>query len=284
MRPIPIVLVLLASAMPFATGNAPPVPVAEHPTESVLGEPVAFTSQSYDPDGSIVATSWEFSDDGRIYAGSSVVKVLQFAGLHTIVLRVTDDLGAVASREIQVLVHAPIMGGRATAVRAGGATLADTGDVSTTQQETETAADGELRNGGIRIARLSSEVITISDAQGPRAVARADVGYVYIPVPVGYVLVTGIEAESIVGCRFPTIVNAKFSQIRLNDGTPVGLAGDVPPNTQIALPGVGTLVLNAQETTPDGRLAVTALRLVTPAGVTEVARAEAGVEHCPYAP
>lgn len=282
MRALVLTAVLLVAGVPFASGNAPPVAVANVQATALVGEPIAFVSASYDPDGAIVSTTWEFSDDGRTYSGASVTKVLLFPGLHTIVLRVRDDLGATASKDVQVLVQAPLMKGRATAVRAGDTTLADTGDVSTSQQITQTAAEGELRNGGIRFARLSSEVHTVSDSQGPRAVARADVGYVHIPLPIGYVLVTGIEAEAIVGCSFPTLVNAKFGQIRLNDGNQLGVAGDVPANTQVPLPGVGALVLNAQEMTADGRLAVTALRLETPAGVTEVARAEAGVEHCPY--
>jgi hypothetical protein len=213
--------------------------------------------------------------------GESITKALAFAGLHTVVLRVRDDLGATDALTLEVLVHAPRMLGRATALRLDETRVADTGEVDTAQQTHEQAADGEVRNGQLRVARLASEVRTVSDAQGPRAVARADAGYVYVPVPIGYILLTGVEAEAIVGCSFPTIATSKFTQVRLNDA-PLVPPGEVARNTMVVVPGVGTVTLNAQELGQDGRLAVIAFRLATPDGLVEVARAEAGVLRCPY--
>lgn len=66
LRPASIVALLVALAFsPLAVANAPPIPVALAQPEAVLGEPVTFTSASHDPDGTIAATSWEFSDGAR---------------------------------------------------------------------------------------------------------------------------------------------------------------------------------------------------------------------------
>ena len=269
-------MTLVAGALP-ATANAPPTAAADAPREALLDERVLFRDASVDPDGEIVAVAWEFSD-GRTLEGSSVTKVLAYAGVHSITLRVRDDDGASAETTFEVLVHAPAMQGRATALRVGDATLGDTGEVRTTQHEDHADAVGEAGRGQLRVAALETSLRTLEH----RAVARADIGWAYIPVPIGYVLLTGIEAEAIVGCAYPTIANAKFTQLRLNDG-PLVPPGDVAPNTHVALPGGGSLTLNAQEWVGD-KLAVTASRHVAADGVvTELARAEAGVSHCPFA-
>lgn len=194
-------------------------------------------------------------------------------------LRVRDDAGAVASLDVTILVRAPLMQGRAFALEGpDGATFADTGDVETTQQTDHADAVGTFSHGAIRVAGLDASLRTL-DA---RTVARATVESVHVPVPIGYVLVTGIESEAIVGCDFPLMRSVKITQLRLNDA-PLVPPGEVPPNTSVALPDGGTLTLNVQERAGD-RLASIALRLTdaTGARVLEVAHAEAGVTYCPF--
>ena len=278
MRIAAFALALVVGIMPSVAANAGPVLGFSAPSEAVLFEPLVFTSTSHDPDGTIASTTWEFSDSGRTKSGAVVTHAFGWPGLHTVTLRVRDDAGAEASVDIPVLVHATLMQGRAYALRGGDATLADTGDVATAQHTDHGAAAGEWRHGQLRVAGLDATLRTLQD----RAVARADVGYVYVPVPIGYILITGIEAESIVGCDHPTIVNSKFTQVRLNDGALVP-PGSVPPNTRVQVPGAGTLDLNVQESMGD-RISVAAVRFTALDGqVLEAAHAEAGVSYCPFA-
>lgn len=277
MRPVMLALVVALALPPLAAANEAPVAQAEVQAEARLREPVLFTSTSHDADGTIVATTWEDSD-GRTRAGASVVIAFQYPGVHTVTLRVTDDAGATSALEIAIMVHAPLMHGRAYALRAGDATFADTGDVVTQYQTDHADAVGAWNQGALRVAGLDATLRTLDE----RAVARTDVGYVYIPLPIGYVLITGIEAESIVGCEYPTIRNAKFTQVRLND-SPLVPPGDVAPNTRVPLPGGALLELNVQEAPSLDRLSSIAVRFTSTEGVVhEIAHTEAGVSHCPW--
>lgn len=277
MRPVALALALALplAAMPLAGANQPPVPSALAPATARLHEPVTFTSTSVDPDGTIVSTTWEDSD-GRTKSGTSVTMSFAFAGVHTIVLRVTDDAGATSSLDVPIEVVPTLMHGRAYALRADDETFADTGDHTTTQDEDFGASVGGVSQGALRVAAMETTLRTLDD----RAVARADVGFVRIPHPLGYFLATGIEAESIVGCGYTTIAQARLGQLRFNDATLA--AGTVAPNTRVDVPGGPSLVLNAQEWRGD-RLAVTAIRILSPSGAIDVAHAEAGVTACPYA-
>lgn len=212
MRLALLAVALVLSSIPHAGANAAPVAVAVAPAEARLNEPIVFASASYDPDGTIVSTTWEFSD-GRMVSGTSVTKRLDYAGLHTITLRVTDDLGALTAIELQVRILPPTMHGRAYALRVGDERFADTGDISTTQHTTTLASIGDTRYGQLRFAALDGELRTLEN----RAIARATVEHLYIPVPVGYILVTGIESYAVVGCDYPSLLSARFTQVRLND-------------------------------------------------------------------
>lgn len=277
MRILLLAVALLLAPVPHAAANEAPIAIASFPSEARVGEPIVLTSLSYDPDGEIASTTWEFSDDGRTKSGASVTKAFGWPGLHGVILRVTDDSGAQAQLELRVLVRAPLMHGRAYAALALGETAADTGEVSTTQQDETLATVAEYRSGGLRVSGLDGQVNTY---QG-RAVARASVGLARIPNPFGYLLVTGVETLSIVGCGEPPLTWARFGQVRLNDA--VLVAGEVPPNTRVDVPGAGTLELNIVETIGD-RASVVAIRFTALDGeITELAHAEAGVSHCPYA-
>lgn len=269
-----IVAILLT--LPLVHANAPPTALADAPSESVLGEPLTFTDLSVDPDGVIVRSEWEFSD-GRTIVGRSVTRALGYAGPHTITLRVTDDAGATSATEVLVVVHAPRMHGRAYALASSTGAIADTGDVATEEPSTRAAPMGEARHGQLRLAGLDAEMRTVEN----RAIARASVGHVYVPLPIGYLLLTGVESEALATCDGMARA-AKFTQVRLNDA-PLVPPGEVAPNTRVPIPGGGMLVLNAQDVSAPDRLGVTAARLLLPGEAPiEVAHAEAGVTHCPY--
>lgn len=277
-RVLAVVFLLVVAALPaVASGNLPPVAAATaSPSEAVLGQPILFADGSADPDGEIVRRVWTFTD-GRSVEGREVRHVPPYAGLHTVRLEVTDDAGAVAWTELQVLVRAPLMHGRAVAARMGEAALADTGEMEAETHATRTADFGGARHGQLRLAGLDVEVRAVEN----RAIARASAGYLVVPLPVGYVLVTGIETESLATCACTTLTS-KFTQVRLNDD-PLVPPGAVPPNTVVALPGGSSLALNVQERSEEGRDVVVGVRWTSPLGdVAEIARAESGVSHCPW--
>lgn len=282
-RSLAVVLALVALALGQATlasANQPPIARASvSPLEARLFEPVLFVDESEDPDGSVVRSVWTFSD-GRDVEGRVVTRAFGYAGVHTIELRVYDDAGAGSMLSIPVLVRAPIVHGRAIALATPAASVADTGDVATTHQSSVSRTVGEARHGQLRAAGLDAEVTTLHDP--PRAIARATVGLVHIPVPIGYVRASGVEAYVVHGCGWPTMLSATFQQLRLNDN-PIVPPGEVAPNTRVDLPGGGALVLNAQEALSPGVVALTALRVLVPGQAPiDVARAVAGASHCPY--
>lgn len=272
-----ILALVLATLAPPAAANQAPTAIASAQAEAVLGEPVVFTSLSTDPDGMIVSHIWT-DTDGRDLHGAVITRAFDFPGVHTMSLRVTDDAGAMAFTEIQVLVHATLLHGRAYALQTPSGTRADTGDVVTPYHTETTASEGEVRNGGLKIAALDAKLRTLNE----RAIARADAAFVHVPIPIGSIRITGIEAEAFVSCTGTTLA-ARFTQIRLNDA-PIVPPGEVPPNTRVAIPGGGEIVLNAQETVAPDRVSVTAARVLLPGQAPiEIAHAEAGVTHCPFA-
>ncbi len=267
-------LLALAATPANAAANVPPVAQASaSPGEAVLGQLVTFTDLSTDTDGTIVRSVWTFTD-GRDVVGTTVLRAFDYPGVHTIGLRVTDNDGASATTEIQVLVRAPLMRGHATGVGSGAASFADTGDVATTQQTTTRADAAAASFGQLRAAGLDAEVRTVSD----RAIATASVAYVYIPVPIGYILATGVETEALATCSGTTIA-AKFTQLRLNDA-PLVPPGEVPQDTRIDLPGGIVIELNVH-TSSEGLEGATAMRVLVPGQApVEIAHAIAGVAYC----
>lgn len=284
MRPAPVValFVLVASSLAHADGNQPPIASGHaDATDVVLGQRVTFISTSTDPDGVIVETAWEFSD-GRAVRGAEVTTVFQYPGVHEVRLAVRDDAGAWGNAAFFVLVRAPVLSGRAVALALGDSAYADTGEVRKEYQENETrAALGEVARGGLRAAALDASVVTYTTPE--RVVARANVGLVHIPHPLGFFHVTGVEAEARVECATPAVLFSDVAKLRLNDA-PIVPPGQVPPNTRVDLPGGVTLVLNEQEGTGAGPARVVALRvLVDGESVAELGRAEAGIAYCPVA-
>jgi len=280
-------LLILTTTLPavvVAAGNAAPIVQAEaSATRVVMGQQVTLTSTSYDPDGSVVETRWSFWD-GRDMLGTSVTRSFDFPGSLTITLRVTDDEGATASTDIRIEVVQPKMHGHAWAFSGARQRAGDSGNLwayGPTSQRSEVG----YQNGQLRVDAADGHVFTADDPAGggPRAIARTAVGYVYIPVPVGYILLTGVESELHAHCEGATLATAKFSQVRLNDA-PLVPPGEVPPDTRIELPGAITVRLNVpgELTGQPDRHGVTAAIISIPgeADIT-IAHAEAGVSDCP---
>ncbi|HLG15115.1 MAG TPA: PQQ-binding-like beta-propeller repeat protein [Blastocatellia bacterium] len=87
-----------------ALGNQPPR--ASIRASAVFGPPpltVAFDADASDPDGRIIAYSWEFGD-GSASSEQSVSHTYAAAGNFTVRLRVTDDGGATASDSLTITV------------------------------------------------------------------------------------------------------------------------------------------------------------------------------------
>jgi hypothetical protein len=66
-------------------------------------------TSSVDPDGTIVAYSWDFGD-GAMSTASEPVHTYSAAGTYTVTLTVTDNEGLTGTAQTQVQVSAPIAG------------------------------------------------------------------------------------------------------------------------------------------------------------------------------
>ena len=80
-----------------ANGNQPPVASSGGPYSGVVAQNVAFSGNgSFDPDGSVSTYSWSFGDGGT---GSGVSPTHNYAsaGTYSVILTVTDNLGAPTS-------------------------------------------------------------------------------------------------------------------------------------------------------------------------------------------
>ncbi len=94
----------------LAVGNDPPTAdFSWSPASVTTVVDAQFTSQSLDPDGTIVSWTWDFGDGG---SGSGPVVDHRYSalGTYTVVLLVTDDNGATASvsKEMSVINSRPV--------------------------------------------------------------------------------------------------------------------------------------------------------------------------------
>jgi PKD repeat protein len=93
--------------------NIPPVAIFDSvPATPQTGETVQFDgSASYDPDGTVVAWSWDFGDGSAITSASPFASHSYSApGNYTVTLNVTDDGGATGqtSQEVHVIPVSPV--------------------------------------------------------------------------------------------------------------------------------------------------------------------------------
>ena len=99
------------SAPPHLADNISPVAVIDPAEQTITaGEAATFNaSASFDEDGKIINYTWNFGDQNPTLArhasqGPSAQHVFHEAGLYTITLSVTDNMGATSSVEAQVRV------------------------------------------------------------------------------------------------------------------------------------------------------------------------------------
>ncbi len=85
-------------------GNLPPLAELADDLKVDQAAPlqVKFTSVSSDPDGTIVATKWDFGD-GEQAEGAAVTHVFVNEGSFAVTLTVTDDDGASAQAKVSVV-------------------------------------------------------------------------------------------------------------------------------------------------------------------------------------
>jgi hypothetical protein len=88
------------------SGNQPPVASAGPNLSVAVGSSASFSgAASYDPDGSIVSYLWAFGD-GTTASGVSVSHSYTSAGVYTVTLTVTDNLGATSTASVSATVTA----------------------------------------------------------------------------------------------------------------------------------------------------------------------------------
>jgi Metal-dependent hydrolase len=92
---------------PPPPANQPPtVTVSASPTSGIAPLPVSFSSNSSDPDGSIVSYNWTFGD-GQTATQPFTSSTYASAGTYTARLTVTDNQGATASASVVITVSTP---------------------------------------------------------------------------------------------------------------------------------------------------------------------------------
>lgn len=90
--------------------NVRPFAVASAPRRAPAGSLVSFDgSQSFDPDGAVVAYRWAF-DDGQVLEGVVVERTFGTVGATDVVLTVIDDRGAIDAARFRHVVQAPAAG------------------------------------------------------------------------------------------------------------------------------------------------------------------------------
>jgi PKD domain len=165
---------------PPQPNHAPTANFAAVPGSPLTGEEVTFVSYSEDPDGDIVDESWDLDQDGVFDDATGPIAMYRFslAGETTVSLRVTDNLGAAATRSLTVLVReAP--GGSTGPPASPSQTQSSTGAVSLPKPLVSTTLPSLLSP--FPIVRLVGSVtplgtrirlLSVSAPKGARALVR----------------------------------------------------------------------------------------------------------------
>jgi PKD repeat protein len=95
-------LYALAVSAPTGSGSSPVAAVTADPTSGTVPLVVSFSSAgSSDPDGTIVATAWNFGDGGGA-SGAAVSHTYTVPGTYTATLQVTDNSGLTGLRSVTI--------------------------------------------------------------------------------------------------------------------------------------------------------------------------------------
>ncbi len=264
----------------ITVANVPPeASFTFEPSEPTTADGVTFTDTSTDPDGTITSWSWEFGD-GSTSTAAQPTHQFTDTGTHTVCLTVTDDDAGSATTCQDLEVTAVSMIGRATVLNAtapiGRLTVADTGAVSTTEESRTEEHGASIDEGGLRATGLQGLVTT----EVVRVEATARVSHVEVDLTSSTTLtISGLQAHAWAECAdmdaSMTVTSVQIGSFTL----PTGLFG-IPANTELSLPGGGTLVLNEQTETAHG-IEVIGARLESPQlGDLEFSTASAALEGC----
>jgi PKD domain len=90
--------------------EAPSIDAADVPAAGVTGQALAVSAIGSDADGDALQFAWDFGD-GAIGSGAQATHAFASAGIHTIVLHVTDEGGVTTTRSFSVAVSAAAASG-----------------------------------------------------------------------------------------------------------------------------------------------------------------------------
>ncbi|MCG6971287.1 MAG: PKD domain-containing protein [Gammaproteobacteria bacterium] len=210
--------------------NVPPVAEIAGPTNGTEGVAVSFDgSASNDPDGNVVAYDWDFGDNS---AGSgATVSHIYAAGMYTVTLMVTDDMGATDSATLNIDIAATTEP-QAPIADAGGPYTAEVGVAVQFDGSASTDPDGMITSyswdfgdgtafgsgvGPVHIYTASGNYtveLTVTDDQGQTGAAQstAEITEVNVPPP------TEPDGEALyntncVSCHGPAGVGGPFGDV-----------------------------------------------------------------------
>lgn len=128
------------------SGNTPPVARPGGPYSGTVGQAIPLSgTASSDADGSIASYSWNPGDGGALLTGASPSAIYSAPGTYTLVLTVTDNLGATGQASTTVTVSGTGGGGNVAPVaRPGGPYTAVAGVPVLLNGSASSDADGSI--------------------------------------------------------------------------------------------------------------------------------------------
>jgi hypothetical protein len=83
--------------------SAPSIDSADVPPSGTAGQTLAFSVAASDPDGDALQFAWDFGD-GTVGTGAQSTHAFAAAGIHTVVLHVSDEAGVATTRTFSIAV------------------------------------------------------------------------------------------------------------------------------------------------------------------------------------